>query len=274
MPAAEQYEQVVGNTAAAVPLYQHAAEVATLGVRAIALERLAACYRKLGERQLAVETYKELLRTPSERIGSVEAGLIARFELTLLGEGDRVAFYHDLVSGQWRLDKARYLYYADTARSWVGDDDPARKAEREKLALSEAVEGYMESPRRVVGAHLAFWDGKEALIVPAALLRARLEHFANLDQEIRIRLVDRGDERAGAAVQSLSDRALPWVVEATPVDAVRLSAATEKAPQNLSGYVAPGLRHADARQLRDGANRAAGNGDRAAQERHRVDGLA
>src|SRR5260370_39513705 len=109
-------------------------------LRAVAFDRLAACYRKTGMRDNAVQAYRELLKFPEQRIGSANAELIARFELCSLGEGDRAAFYHDLVAGRWRFDKARYLFYSDTARDWAGESDPVRAIEREKLAFSAAVE--------------------------------------------------------------------------------------------------------------------------------------
>ena len=95
-----------------------------------------------------MQAYRELLKYPEQKIGLVNADLIARFELCSLGEADRDAFYHDLVAGRWRLDKARYLFYADTARDWIGESDPARAVEREKLALSAAIEEYLENRRR------------------------------------------------------------------------------------------------------------------------------
>ena len=222
---AEQYEQVRGDIESAIPLYRRATAAGGPHLRAAAFERLAACYRKTGMRDKAVQAYRELLKFPEQKIGFVNAELIARFELCSLGEGDRAAFYRELVAGRWGLDKARYLFYSDTARDWTGASDPARAVEREKLALSAAVEEFLENRRRLLGEYLAFWQGADALILPAAVLRERLERFATLDREVRISLVEvEGPRPFQAAFQALADRELPWIVEAAPLDAARLYA--------------------------------------------------
>lgn len=222
---AEQDEQVRGNVESAIPLYRRAAASGGRRLRAFALERLAACYRKIGMRDNAVQAYRELLKFPEQRIGFIDAELIARFELCTLGEGDRAAFYCDLAAGRWRLGKARYLFYSDAARDWVGESDPARTIEREKLALSAAIEEYLENRRRSLVGYLAFWQGADTLVIPAAILRSQLERFAALDPEVRITLADATAPRPPlAAFQSLADREVPWVVEAVPVDIARLYA--------------------------------------------------
>ena len=215
-------EQVRGDLESAIPLYRRAASEGGPHLRAAAFERLAACYRKAGDRNQAVQAYRELLK--------LNADSIARFELCSLGEGDRATFYHDLVAGLWKLDKARYLFYSDAARDWSGESDPLRAVEREKLSLSAAIEEYLENRRRTLGGYLAFWQGANALIIPAAILRPRLERFATLDQELTIRLVDTKAPRPGglAAVRALTDQDLPWIVEATPVDEARLFAGADQ----------------------------------------------
>lgn len=226
---AERYEQVLGNIEAAIPLYRQATVVGGPHVRAAAFARLAACYKKIGMRDKAVQAYRKLLKYADQRIGYVSADLIARFELCSLGEGDRPAFYHDLVAGRWRLDKARYLFYSDTARDWAAASDSAHAVEREKLALSAAIEKYLENPHRFLGDYLAFWQGTEALILPAAILRPRLERLAILDQEVQVRLVEAKAPRPSmAAFQTLADRELPWVVETVPIDAARLYAGADQ----------------------------------------------
>ncbi|HUQ91097.1 MAG TPA: HAMP domain-containing sensor histidine kinase, partial [Bryobacteraceae bacterium] len=222
---AMQYEQVRGNIEAAIPLYRRTAETGGPRLRAAALERLAACYRKIGMPGKAMQAYRELLKFPDQRIGFLNAELIARFELCALREGDREAFYHDLVAGRWGLDKARYLFYSETAREWAGAKDPARAVERGKLALSAAIEDYLENRRRVLPGYLAFSAGNETLMIPAANLRSRLERFATLDNEIRIKLAEVSAPRPSlAAFHPLADRELPWLVEAVPLDAARLYA--------------------------------------------------
>jgi signal transduction histidine kinase len=222
---AEQLEQVRGDFEAAIVLYRQTAASGVPRVRAAALQRLAECYRKAGRRDSAVRAYRELLGLADQQIGQVSAELLARFELCTLGMGDRPAFYRDLVAGRWKLDKFRYLFYSDEARGWVPGLDAAREIEREKLAMSAAVEAYLENRRRVLGNYLALWQGEEGLIVPAGIVRQRLEQFAALDPELRVRLVETEAPRSSmAAIQTLSDRDLPWVVEAAPADPVRLHA--------------------------------------------------
>jgi len=224
---AEQYEQVRGNIEAAISLYQRAAATGGPHLRAVAFERLAACYGKIGKREKAIQAYRQLLKFPGQKIGAVNADLIARFELGLLGEGDRAAFYHDLVSGSWKLDKARYLFYSDTVRDWSGETDPARDEERQKLALSAAIEEYLESGHRVLGDYLALGQRSDILVVPAAMLRSRLERLGTVDQEIRINIVEATAPRSSTvAFQALADRELPWVVTAVPMDAAQLYAGT------------------------------------------------
>ncbi|HUQ91101.1 MAG TPA: ATP-binding protein, partial [Bryobacteraceae bacterium] len=222
---AMQYEQVRGNIEAAIPLYRRATGMGGPHLRAVAYQRLAECYRKTGVRERVLQAYQALLKLPEQRIGSVSSELIARFELCSLGEGDRAAFYHDLVAGRWRLDKARYLFYSDIARDWAGESDPSRAVEREKLALAEAIEDYLEDRRRFLGNYLAFWNGADTLVIPAAIIRSRLEQLATLDNEVSIKLADTKAVRSSmAAFQPLADRELPWVVEAAPLDVARLYA--------------------------------------------------
>src|SRR2546427_21867 len=74
-----------------------------------------------------------------------------------------------------------------------------------------------------------FWQGEDTLLIPAAILRARLERFATLDHEVPIRLVEGKAPRPSfAAFQPLADRELPWVVEAAPLDATRLYAGADQ----------------------------------------------
>jgi signal transduction histidine kinase len=226
---AEQAEQVRGNIERAISLYRHAATAASPHVRAAALARLASRYLQAGRRDDAISAWRQLLQYPQQRIGPVPADLIARFELCSLGQSDRATFYHDLVSGRWKLDQARYLFYADTARDWVSDSDPARAVEREKLATAAAMESFRENRRRWLGGYIAFWQGADCMIVPAPVVRARLERFAFVDREVAIKLLDANALRPSvAAYQPLADRELPWTVAALPVDVSRLTAGADQ----------------------------------------------
>jgi signal transduction histidine kinase len=193
------------------------------------LLRLAATYAKAGKQDLAARTYEDLLRLPSQRSDSHSTELIARFELCMLSRGDWPAFYRDLVAGRWRLGKARYLFYSDAARSRTPQSDPARTVEDGKLALSAAIEQYLQTRRRLLNGYVAFWNDSESLIVPTKDLRRRLEQSVALDRELRIQLADEGTARPSlSALHRLSDHELPWAVVAAPVDSARLYAAANQ----------------------------------------------
>jgi hypothetical protein len=103
-----------------------------------------------------VKAWRQLLELDGEQIGSVDAGLIARFELALLDQADRAAFYHDLAGGRWKLDKPHYLFYFEVAREWVPSTDAWRAMERDKLAFAEAVEQFESVRRHIIGDYVAF----------------------------------------------------------------------------------------------------------------------
>jgi signal transduction histidine kinase len=63
------------------------------------------------------------------------------------------------------------------------------------------------------------------LILPAAKLRQRLGQSVALDGQLKIKLADSGAERPPlSAAHTLSDRDLPWMVQAAPVDPAQLYA--------------------------------------------------
>ena len=215
-----------GDLQKAAALYRRAAAEIPR-TRPQALLRLAATYAKAGESDLAARTYMDLLRFPSEQSGSGSSELIARFELCGLSQGDRPAFYRDLVAGRWRLDKARYLFYSLAARGWVPASDPARAAEAEKLALSAAIEEFLQNRRHLLGRYVAFWNESEGLIVPIRKLWQKLDQSVALDQDLRIQVADEGDNRpALSAAHSLTE--LPWRIVAAPRDPARLYSAANQ----------------------------------------------
>ena len=221
-------EEFRGDPVKATELYRRVAAESP-HLRAQALLRLARVYTKSGDRGLAAKTWQDLLRLPDQTTGPRSTTLIARFELCALGLDDRPAFYHDLVAGNWRLDKSRYLFYSESSRVWVPDSDPARAAERGKLALSAAIESWLQNRRRVLTPYLAFWDDTEALILPAATLRRKLEQSVSLDRDLRVQLAESAAlHPALSASQALTDRDLPWTVVAAPLDPARLFAGADQ----------------------------------------------
>ncbi len=224
---AERWE-LQGEWDKAIELYRRAANELP-HVRIQALLRQAETYGKAGKPDLAAGSYTAVLRHPDERVGALSSQLVAQFQLCVLGKGDRAAFYHDLVAGRWRLDKARYLFYSEAARAWVPESDPARGVERRKLELSAAINSYLRSQSRLVDGHVAFWSETETLILPVAKLLERLNESVAVARDLRVEL-------AGAetmlpplsATHALRDRQLPWIVLASPMDSAHIFAGSEQ----------------------------------------------
>jgi len=234
LAAAEQME-LRGELENALALYRKAADELPR-VRTQALLRQAVTYGKLGRPDLAASAYASVLRQPGEHLGVLSTDLIARFQLCVLGHGDRPAFYRDLVAGRWRLDKARYHFYSEAARSWVPESDPARTVELGKLALAAAIESYQQKRSRILDGHLAFWSDTGTLILPSDKLRQRLNESVAVDRDLRVQLADADAARPPlSAMYPLRDRSIPWVVVASPMDP---SALFSGANQRRSIYLA------------------------------------
>jgi len=180
------------------------------------LQRLARTLRKAGRLEEAIGAYRDIRSLDAVWIGGLPSDLIARAELCSLASerGDTadltreaMAFYRDLASGKWLLDKQRYLYYSDLARGWCRDSqvmgrasaaevDPRAKPgapaaaeagefnrlsaiEGRRLALSRAAEDFLNNPRTILPgegmAYLAFrnTDPFAALLVSADVLASR-----------------------------------------------------------------------------------------------------
>ncbi len=221
-------QELQGEWDKAIVLYRKAASELPRA-RTQALLRQAETYSKAGKPDLAASEYTAVLQRPDERIGALSTQLVARFQLCILGKGDRAAFYRDLVAGRWRLDKARYLFYSEAARAWIPESDPGRTVERQKLELSAAIDSYLQSQGRLLDGHVAFWNETETLILPVAKLRQRLNESVAIDRDLRVQLAD-----ADAAwpplssIHTLRDRQFPWVVLASPVDISRLFAGSQQ----------------------------------------------
>ena len=165
----------------AILLYERLLANAEPDDRPLLLHRLARTYRKAGQLDDAVRAYQELGQSAAGDIGALPADLIATFELCSLW-ADQVAWddlatgslelYRGLVSGRWRLEKSRYVFYSHRARSWLARAASAREApaqppgaeflrlqglENQKLELTRVVEDLLASPRRLLpidtGAH-------------------------------------------------------------------------------------------------------------------------
>jgi signal transduction histidine kinase len=173
----------------AIRAYRNLLDSADAGLRPLMLQRLARTLRKAGRLEEASGAYRDLQRLDTAWIGGLPSDLIAQSELCSLvsEQGDAaelgvraLAFYHDLATGRWLIDKPRYLYYSDRCRSLCQEGQVAevelnrlRLMEERKLALSRATEDLLKEPRRVLpgedAAHLAFWNsGPFAMVILSA----------------------------------------------------------------------------------------------------------
>jgi signal transduction histidine kinase len=175
--------------------YRGLLDSAGAGLRPLVLQRLARTLRKAGRLEEAAAAYRDLQRSDMVWIGNLPSDLIARSELCSLAaeRGDSaelaaqaLAFYSELMGGRWLLDKPRYLYYSDRCRSWCRESgDTAdefgrlRAIEEHKLALTRAIEKFLNEPGRVISggaeACLAFWhaDPFRAVVLSTTFLGSR-----------------------------------------------------------------------------------------------------
>jgi signal transduction histidine kinase len=180
----------------AIRAYRNMFDSAAAGARSLILQRLARTLRKAGRLEEAAGAYRDLRSLDVVWIGGLPSDLIARAELCSLASerGDTadfaqeaIAFYRDLASGKWLLDKQRYLYYSDLGRAWCRDIraeadefNSLRATEERRLALSSAAEDFLKDPRTVLPgegmAYLAFrnTDPFATILVSADALRSRL----------------------------------------------------------------------------------------------------
>jgi signal transduction histidine kinase len=179
----------------AIRAYRNLLDSADPGLRPLIVQRLARTLHKAGRLEEAAGAYRDLQRLDAAWIGGLPSDLIAQSELCSLASerGDTaelgaraLAFYGDLASGKWLIDKPRYLYYSDRCRSLCRESqvaevefDRLRSVEERKLALSRATENLLREPRRVLtnehGGHLASWNGDSSavLILSANFLEPR-----------------------------------------------------------------------------------------------------
>ena len=200
----------------AIRAYRNLFDSAAAGSRPLLLQRLARTLRKAGRLEEAIGAYRDLRSLDVVWIGGLPSDLIARAELCSLASerGDTVdlareslAFYRDLASGKWLLDKQRYLYYSDLGRTWcrnsqakgrafaaetdpqtkpgapaaaeAGEFNSLRATEGRRLALSSAADDFLKNPRTILPgtglAYLAFrnTDPFAAILISADVLQSR-----------------------------------------------------------------------------------------------------
>jgi len=179
----------------AIRAYRNLLDSAVVGSRPLILHRLARTLRKAGRLEEAAGAYRDLRRLAAAWIGGLPSDLIAQAELCSLASerGDTadlareaMAFYRDLTTGKWLLDKPRYLYYSDLGRTWcrdsrVGSDEfnSLLATENQRLALSHAAEDFLNDSRTFLPgkdtAYLAFrnTDPFAAVLVSTDVLELR-----------------------------------------------------------------------------------------------------
>ncbi|MCJ7681800.1 MAG: ATP-binding protein [Candidatus Aminicenantes bacterium] len=179
----------------AIRAYRNLLDSASSGSQPMILQRLARTFRKAGRLEEAIGAYRDLRRLDAVWIGGLPSDLIAQAELCSLASEredtadlaqEAMAFYRNLATGKWLLDKPRYLFYSDLSRTWcrdsrvdAGEFNSLRAAEGSRLALSRAAEDFLKDPQTVIHGedtvYLAFrsTDPFAAAIVSADVLGSR-----------------------------------------------------------------------------------------------------
>ena len=237
------------NYPRAIELYERLLANAGPTDRALLLHRLARTSNKAGANEDALRFYGELQGSGDDLVGALPAALIAGHGICSLwaelGDAEELAasaleLYTGLVAGRWPMEKARYLFYSEQARGWLGldssgsaadfddaapTDDAAkggnstgpealRLTEARKLAFSATVELVIGDPRAVVGSGgtigMAFWsdDPFVALVLPARVVETQIWQpviSESGDPQLSLALVhDDGRVVLGAAAGSAS----------------------------------------------------------------------
>jgi hypothetical protein len=173
---AESLELSQKDCSGAICSYQKLLDSSDAPLQPFLLHRLARSYRKASRLDDAVHAYQKLANLPPTYIGTLPSDLIARSELCALAADQRdpaalathaSGIYRDLVMGRWSLEKSRYFYYSDQFRSRIKQGanavdkiKPIETLEERKLALANAVEELLQTPKRLLSTdqavHFAF----------------------------------------------------------------------------------------------------------------------
>jgi signal transduction histidine kinase len=155
----QQYDQ-------AIPLYQRLVASADPAEHAAALHALGRTMRKAKRLDESVKVFQRLAREPSIRISTAvgvpamhPSDLLALSEIATNGSEEQrleasLGLYRGLVGGRWLLDKVVYSDRSDQVAAWLPQNEETRRLreqEVQKLALSRAVERFVETQRAVSG---------------------------------------------------------------------------------------------------------------------------
>ncbi len=227
----------------AAAIYRRMLVSASSANRAFVLHRLARTLKKGGKTEEAIVTFQQLEEQPSTRLGALPSDLLALYEVASLVPGpersdDALRLYRGLVEGRWRLSKASYLFYSQTAREWIPDNEETRRLaaeEQQKLALTKAVASFLADPRSLSlhedGPFIAFFRQKPfgAIVLGERFLRERL--VASIENaEFDFSFVKAGG--TPSAVYALQESGFPLRLHAWPKDPAALDAGLKR-QQNL-----------------------------------------
>jgi signal transduction histidine kinase len=174
----------------AIPLYQRLVASTDPAEHAEALYALGRTMRKAQQLDAALRAFQRLALEPSIRItgGMVASDLLALLGIASNGSPEQrldasLVLYRGLVGSRWRLDKALYSNYSEQVASWLPQNEETgrlREEELQKLALSRAVERFVEAPQALSvedgSAAIAFWSEPPfaAIVLGAPYVRDHL----------------------------------------------------------------------------------------------------
>ena len=205
---AEEAEIRQQDFAKAINLYEAALRHASPEAKAVILLRIARTSRKSGDMEKARQSWRRILSLPDS--SATPAALLSLVEA---GAAPALDFYRGLISGRYPLARESYFFYSGRAQELAGETTVARYRgeERRRIALTEAAEAFLTTPRRnPAPGYVAFWDAGQATLLPEAALRDRLTKAAQAGLDAAITLRPRQSPPAGLAA------ALPVTIRNCP----------------------------------------------------------
>jgi signal transduction histidine kinase len=264
---AEHAEFIDKALSKAARLYANFATNPSAAVRAGALTKLAAVYRKSGDAAAALETYDRLARISGANVAGLPAGLIARsgraslFEEVHLDSDLRkeaASLRDDLLQGRWALTKSQYDSYSAEAKKWLADAWRESPGEFDAITRAEGAARLWEN-RRDAGAvkrllidtgpasALVIWAGAsetfKAIIAGPSYL-ASLCREAVPDTKLRCTLgnpegrIVVGDQPPArfTVTRTAAAAKLPWSLQVFPVSEDAALAQSPQRPLLLSVF--------------------------------------
>jgi signal transduction histidine kinase len=215
---AEEVEVRFQDHARALWMYEAALNNQAPAARAAILLRIARCARKAGDLKKALRCWRAIAALPPST-----ATAPARLALVQARAAPAIELCRDLLAGRLPLARESYFYYSSQAKELAGQEatSPWKDQEGRAIALTEAAEAFVKSPRRIPASGvIAFWDDTHAVVIWEGTLQRRLSAAAQAGLAANIRLAAQHSTPSAMSVaRPLSDAALPWRIEAGPKDA-------------------------------------------------------